>query len=308
MAGNDVAIQATNSDASEGKASAVRLGYYEDEYIQYFTSNGQSNDRKAPVINRGNYARVMTVHRMVTRFINKETLDLGHSSKSKIQIVNLGAGTDTSYWRLKKQGFSFDRFVEVDFEDMVMRKCASIRKSAVLKRVIGDHRNTGVELSSIDYFLASADLRILDELASVLQRAGINADNPVLFIAEVVLVYMTPEARGALVQWISEHFRQSTFALYEPVLGDDQFSAVMRRNLTARQSPLIGALPDSAALMHEFSSRGWSGVECCDMLREYKQHTTSDEKKRLSAIEMFDEVEEWQLLMSHYRVLWATHS
>ncbi|KNC71609.1 hypothetical protein SARC_15855, partial [Sphaeroforma arctica JP610] len=52
---NDIAVQATNNDAAEGKASAVALGYYDDAFIQSFSARKRSSgqmQRKAPVINR----------------------------------------------------------------------------------------------------------------------------------------------------------------------------------------------------------------------------------------------------------------
>uniref|UniRef100_A0A1A9WVZ7 Uncharacterized protein n=1 Tax=Glossina brevipalpis TaxID=37001 RepID=A0A1A9WVZ7_9MUSC len=62
----DEAVIATNDDASDCKRCAVRLGYWKDEYIGYFVRN---QDRKAPEINRGYFARVKGVEMCVEKFL-----------------------------------------------------------------------------------------------------------------------------------------------------------------------------------------------------------------------------------------------
>lgn len=56
----------TNDDASDCKRSAVRLGYWKDDYISFFV---KSTDRKAPEINRGYFARVHGVERCIEKFL-----------------------------------------------------------------------------------------------------------------------------------------------------------------------------------------------------------------------------------------------
>lgn len=63
---SDEAVIATNDDASECKRSAVRLGYWKDDYIGYFVKN---TERKAPEINRGYFARVKGVEYFVEKFL-----------------------------------------------------------------------------------------------------------------------------------------------------------------------------------------------------------------------------------------------
>jgi [phosphatase 2A protein]-leucine-carboxy methyltransferase len=43
------------------------------------------------------------------------------------QIINLGAGFDTLYWRLKDKGYHFKKFVEVDFASVTAKKIRQIR-------------------------------------------------------------------------------------------------------------------------------------------------------------------------------------
>ena len=43
------------------------------------------------------------------------------------QVVNLGAGFDSTYWVLRDMGHAPKRYVEVDFGDVTTRKCRYIK-------------------------------------------------------------------------------------------------------------------------------------------------------------------------------------
>ena len=53
-------------------------------------------------------------------------------SGGKGQIINLGAGFDTLYWRLKDAGNSPANFVELDFPSVTAKKCYYIKKQKQL--------------------------------------------------------------------------------------------------------------------------------------------------------------------------------
>lgn len=69
----DEAVIATNDDASDCKRGAVRLGYWKDDYIGFFVRN---QDRKAPEINRGYFARVKGVEMCVEKFLKVSTFTI----------------------------------------------------------------------------------------------------------------------------------------------------------------------------------------------------------------------------------------
>lgn len=63
----DEGVQATNCDATKCKYSAVKMGYWEDNYIQHFVPG---YERKTPEINRGYYARTRGVAMFMEKFFN----------------------------------------------------------------------------------------------------------------------------------------------------------------------------------------------------------------------------------------------
>uniref|UniRef100_A0A8C9AFM7 Leucine carboxyl methyltransferase 1 n=1 Tax=Prolemur simus TaxID=1328070 RepID=A0A8C9AFM7_PROSS len=88
---DDEGVRGTCEDASLCKRFAVSIGYWHDPYIQHFVR--LTKERKAPEINRGYFARVYGVNQLMKAFLRK--------TECHCQILNLGAGMDTTFWRLK---------------------------------------------------------------------------------------------------------------------------------------------------------------------------------------------------------------
>ena len=55
---------------------------------------------------------------------------------SNCQVVNLGAGFDTTYWLFKSNGIKAKSFVEMDFPTVTSKKCFFIRKGEALLNAI----------------------------------------------------------------------------------------------------------------------------------------------------------------------------
>lgn len=69
---NDDAVIATNDDAAQCKRFAVEKGYWVDPYIPLFVS--RSENRHAPEINRGYYARVRGMRVLLDKFLRVRSL------------------------------------------------------------------------------------------------------------------------------------------------------------------------------------------------------------------------------------------
>lgn len=54
------------------------------------------------------------------------------------QIVNIGAGFDTLYWRLVDEGKTVKGFVEFDFPGVTSRKCLYIQRTKQLLQAVSD--------------------------------------------------------------------------------------------------------------------------------------------------------------------------
>ena len=64
---SDDAVRATNDDAAQCKRFAVEKGYWKDPFISLLTQRSQN--KHAPEINRGYYARVTAMRTLLQKFI-----------------------------------------------------------------------------------------------------------------------------------------------------------------------------------------------------------------------------------------------
>lgn len=78
----------TNNEASKTKLAISELGYIEDQFGRHFCGTSL---KRTPEINRGYFVRVNSVAHAVYTFCSEEGADA--------QIVNIGAGFDTLFWR-----------------------------------------------------------------------------------------------------------------------------------------------------------------------------------------------------------------
>ncbi|XP_006859867.1 PREDICTED: leucine carboxyl methyltransferase 1 isoform X2 [Chrysochloris asiatica] len=114
---DDDGVRGTCEDASLCKRFAVSIGYWHDPYIQHFVR--LCKERKAPEINRGYFARVLGVSQLIKAFLWK--------TECNCQILNLGAGMDTTFWTLKDENLLPSKYFEVDFPMIVSRKIHNIK-------------------------------------------------------------------------------------------------------------------------------------------------------------------------------------
>ena len=73
------------------------------------------------------------------------SLFLWQLTKGQCQIVNLGAGYDTTYWNLKDEGLAPTNFIEVDFEGVTSKKSYYIKHRKPLLDRLSAEGKFGVE-------------------------------------------------------------------------------------------------------------------------------------------------------------------
>ncbi|KAL5705371.1 hypothetical protein ACHQM5_023681 [Ranunculus cassubicifolius] len=92
-----------------------------DDYVHLFVRRPV---RRAPIINRGYYARWAALRKLLVQFLTSENQsDAGGQKK---QILSLGAGFDTTYFQLQEEGTAPYMYVELDFKEVTSKKAALI--------------------------------------------------------------------------------------------------------------------------------------------------------------------------------------
>ncbi|XP_047021511.1 leucine carboxyl methyltransferase 1 [Helicoverpa zea] len=296
----DEAIIATNIDATECKRCAVELGYWKDDYISYFIRHA---DRKAPEINRGYYARVRAMEIFIHQFLER--------CGTKCQIINLGCGFDTLFWRLKDTTNAVSNFIELDFPAVTSKKCQIIKRNKQLLQKIanedGEVMIRAGDLHADGYHLVGCDLRCLGSVRRALTAAGAADALPALLLAECVLVYLRGDAADALLAHLAAAFPRAALLVYEQCGLGDKFGEVMVRNLAARGCVVAGgrlrAAPAEQAA--RLVALGWDAARAWDMTAVWRSFPDED-RARVEALEPLDERELLQQLHAHYALTVAT--
>ncbi|PAA55107.1 hypothetical protein BOX15_Mlig027371g3 [Macrostomum lignano] len=312
---SDLVVQQTNDDAAASKRHAVRLGYYEDPFITAVSRGGGGfagggDASKPPEISRGYWARVVALRAILISLLR----DVG----CRCQVVNLGAGSDTTYMCLCTSWPQADwlpcKWVDADLQDNTSRKVLQVTSNRQLLEAIGgdevDIVHNRHELHADPYHIVPADLRDPAAVVSTLRSScGLDADLPTIFLAECVLVYLPVESSEKLLAQLANQFTKSALLHYEQVNLSDRFGEVMLSNFRSRGCDLAG----SAACASEDAQRqrllraGWPAAAVWTMRRVYAalpQPATA----RVERIEMLDEREGFDQLLEHYCIAYAASS
>ncbi|KAJ2380348.1 carboxy methyl transferase for protein phosphatase 2A, partial [Coemansia sp. RSA 2603] len=284
---SDHIVQGTSVDAATSRESAARLGYITDPFIKYFVRHPQ---RRAPLINRGTYARFTGVQKTLQQFV--KTMPAG-------QVVVFGSGLDTSYFLLANQGLRAHRYFEIDFAEVNAKKASTIYKKPDLRSLLPQDIKVaagGSELHSSRYCLLSGDLRrFREEVVTKMQEHGFDVEAPTLFVSECVLIYLDPKHSDDILDWITENVPDAAILTYEQILPNDRFGQMMIENLKSRHIELKGlmAYPDLETTKIRFLSRKWAWAKAIDLYDYHQKCISSEELSRLAHIEFMDEWEEF---------------
>ncbi|MCJ1432298.1 hypothetical protein MMC27_001654 [Xylographa pallens] len=306
----DKIVQGTDIDANVSRMSAVEVGYLHDPYAKLFATVG--SQRRFPIINRGTYVRTRAIDKLVEEFLYSQ-------GTTRKQVISLGAGSDTRYFRLMSREQPPDvLYHELDFPVNTALKIATIQGAPSLRSHIDDPLlvlSTETELHAPNYHIHAIDLRTLDRAYRQPVGPGklghIDPALPTLLVSECCLTYLAPDTADAVIEHFMGILSPATPAaliLYEPINPFDSFGKVMIANLAAR-----GIVMQTIQKYHSLDTqkgRLWNygfvdggGAEDVDFL--YQEWVDTREKKRIGRLEMLDEVEELNLLAKHYCVAWG---
>ncbi|KAJ3014088.1 hypothetical protein HKX48_005338 [Thoreauomyces humboldtii] len=201
------------------------------------------------------------------------------------------------------------KYFEIDFPEITGKKAQTIAKSRPLSEAVGEFKigGGGTELHGSDYHLIAGDLRQFDtSITPVLVSHGFDRTLPTVFISECVLIYIPPVDSERILRAASDMVDTGLFLVYEQIEPDDAFGQTMLQNLRGRGIELLGwerwkGLVDQRRRFHEC---GWDKNQAVD-INSVWYAVPQTEKERIAKLEIFDEIEEWQLLSAHYCVSWG---
>ncbi|XP_038596826.1 tRNA wybutosine-synthesizing protein 4 [Tachyglossus aculeatus] len=297
-------VEATDGRSALSKASLHAHGYVRDPFAALL---GRGRARRAPLVHRGYHVRARAVRHCVRLFLER-----ARGAAQAPQLLSLGAGSDSLYFRLRASGRLGRAAVwEVDLPPVARGKVATIRATPELAALVGPWEPEPLHPAScLDgpaYHVLGLDLRDPPGLQRALDATGLRPSAPTLLLAEAVLAYLEPPAAEALLAWAAGRFPAALFAAYEPLRPADPFGRVMRDHFRRRGAALLGpaAWPDLEAQRRRFLRAGWAACGGADMNDFFRAHLPEAERRRVRALEPFDEFEEWHLKCAHYCVVVA---
>ncbi|RLN37095.1 hypothetical protein BBJ28_00007939 [Nothophytophthora sp. Chile5] len=261
------------------------------------------------------------------------------TATSRVNIVSLGAGFDTLFFRLLQQQQTGNIvYTEVDCAAIVDAKASLLSAPETRQRLFPSHpddvsvaaSSTEVawqcRVSSATYSLLECDLGDVRRLDELLTAAGVDKTLPTLILAECVVSYLAPEKGTELLQWLAEAFPCGSIALYDPIglqansSGEeedvatagkkeaDAFGATLQRYFAVKGCTLRGARGFRTAADHArrlLALGRWRRCRILDMNGVFAACTSIDERKRLATLEPFDEFADWALCNAHYALYLA---
>jgi len=250
----------------------------------------------------GTYVRTTGIDRIVDTFLS--------STAGPKQIISLGAGSDTRYFRLKQGRHTNFSYHEVDFRDNNRIKITRLRSPQCIQTVkalcnidLSSSKITEDELQSDEYFIHSQDLRDLPENLDWLDPKA-----STLLISECCLIYLSPEQADRVLSYFTNMTATAPTAIvvYEPIRPHDPFGQTMITNLMSRgiQLQTLEKYSDLLSQQERLTSRGF-GARAADVEHIWRNWIAPDEKDRIDRLEWMDEIEEFLLLAKHYCILWG---
>jgi O-methyltransferase involved in polyketide biosynthesis len=321
---NDEKVRNTNDEATLCKYTLVQRKYIEDPFVQLFLQNQSQIPRIAPLINRGYFARVYSINRLLNDFV-------AMNSSTCCQIVSIGAGYDTRVWQLLSNNSNI-RYIEIDFSQVMRHKTSIIQNTTQLSSMLNNVKYTsdkdGILLSSDHYIILEGDLREEESLKHLVNV--IDSKLPTLFISEMVLVYMDPQYSDQLISTCRDSIDSnvmSVFIIYETINPHDSFGRMMVQNLKNRGCDLksIEAYPTLESMKKRMESLflynntrtsedqksfavSFDYYSIYNTILPKQDSKWIQERSRISRLEMVDELEEFDLLMKHYALTIAVNN
>ena len=268
-------VEDTAYDAANAKLSAVSRGYYKDPYIEYFVPSSQ---KQLPPMNLGYHVRCLAIYKAVTKFHQLHG--------DNMQVVILGAGYDTLFWRLRDEKITFKAWFDLDMPHVVNKK-KEVLKCSVFQPLD-------------NYILQVCDLSKPDEFIKVLKDNGFE-DIPTIFVDECTLIYVDPTAVDEIIKF-SASLKSSAFISYGMIKPDDSFGKMMIRNFDNFGAPLKGIrkYPSVESHKQRFEQAGYKNVKSVDLVKTMHSVIPRPDYMKIMRLEMQDDPEELEFMLMHY--------
>lgn len=160
------------------------------------------------------------------------------------------------------------------------------------------------------YKLLACDLRDTAALADRLAAAGLDPARPTVIVFECVLAYLDANASTSLLSWTAT-FCDALVIEYDVMAPNDAFGKIMTANFRRRGWPLLSAAKFQSLTDHErrLAELSFESIEMADMDNVCARLVLADPQEfaRVTKLEIFDDPDEFKLMMQHYCLVAAAN-
>ena len=284
-------VQSTSNDALKTKISCVLCNYYQDPFILYMEP-GMNHKKFLPLMNRGTYCRVYAINSKLHEILdNRKKLE--EFKDSKINIIILGSGFDTTYFNLMAEGYTNIEVYEYDYKNIIEKKMKYISKYKQLSEIVKTNKN--------NYHLIDCDITNKKLFSESLNKIQNNENDLTIVICECLLVYIDKEITVEMLSSINERFSNVYILEYDLIGPDDPFGKEMVDNLKNRNINLRGfnEVKNIDDQINRLKEAKFEDINIVDMYYVYFKLLPIQERRRIERLELMDEFEELNLLQRH---------
>ena len=284
-------VQSTSNDALKTKISCVLCKYYQDPFI-LFMEPGMNHRKFLPLINRGTYCRVFAINSKLHEILDNHK-KLEEFKDSKINIIILGSGFDTTYFNLMSEGYTNIEFYEYDYKKIIDQKLKYISKFKQLSEIVKKNNN--------NYHLIDCDITNKKLFSESLNQIKSSEKDITIVICECLLVYIDRDITVDMLSSINERFDNVYILEYDLIGPDDPFGKEMVDNLRSRNINLRGFndVKNVKDQIERLKDAKFEDVNIVDMYYIYFKFLPVEDRKRIERLELMDEFEELNLLQKH---------
>ena len=271
-------VQSTSNDALKTKISCVISNYYKDPFICYMEP-GSNHKKFLPLINRGTYCRVFAINSKLHEAINNFR-KLDEYKDSKINIIILGSGFDTTYFNLMSEGYTNIEFYEFDYKEIINKKLKYISKAKPLLNIINKNKN--------NYHLINCDITNKKLFTETLNNIKTQENDLTIVICECLLVYIEESVTIEMISCLTEKFSNIYLLEYDLIGPDDPFGKEMVDNLKTRDIYLKGFddVKNINDQINRLKKLNFEDINIVDMYHVYFNVLPVEERKRIEKLEL----------------------
>ncbi|UKJ89441.2 Leucine carboxyl methyltransferase 2 [Theileria orientalis] len=258
------------------RRSSKDLGYFEDEYLDFFSTKSRS----PPSINLATYLRVSSLRLCFDEFFE-------YFKNERVQFLCLGTGLDTTPYHFLE---TYDNVVcfDHDFEEVMKSKAQIMQKNKKFIELLPGLRASGYYVTSERYKMVPFDLNHFDKI-SVLLDSGISGTLPTLILSDLCMSHLKTESSNKLLQWFADFFKGPVLYLcLEQLTKDGEKNEF--EDITGWISHSSIDYPTKESQTKRYTDLGWDGFHIKFGAYFYNRLSLS-ERERVLKIENFTQME-----------------